>query len=95
MPVNGRIGKWTGWHRNSQKWCEINFKNGKEDGSQRNWYENGQKELEGHYRDGKKVETWVWWYSDGYPMQEGKFLPNGEFEGLYFITPKIPESRHL
>ena len=95
IPMNGRTGKWIGWHKNGQKWCEINFKNGKKHGSHVNWYENGKQELNGQYKDGKSVGNWTWWYEDGYPFQEGKYLPSGEFEGLYFITPNIPAVEHL
>jgi antitoxin component YwqK of YwqJK toxin-antitoxin module len=91
IPTNGRDGKWSSWHQDGGKWCVIYYKNGVKHGSQVNWYENGQKELEGYYESDIAVKTWSWWYFDGSPMQEGTYNDQGKFEGLYFITPPIPE----
>ena len=91
IPINGRDGKWSSWHKKGGKWSEIYFVNGKKHGSQINWYDNGQKELVGYYEDDVAVKTWSWWYVDGSPMQEGEYNKQGKFEGLYFINPPIPE----
>ena len=91
IPMNGRDGEWKSWYQNGSKWCVINFSKGKKHGSQVNWYDNGQKELEGSYNKDKPVNLWSWWYFDGAPMQEGKYNENGDFEGLYFINPSVPE----
>ena len=81
---------WSSWHMNGKKWSELNFINGKKNGKQINWYDNGQKEVEGNYDNDKPVKTWLWWYIDGAPMQEGEYSMQGNFEGLYFINPPVP-----
>ena len=91
VPTNGRDGMWSSWHMNGKKWSELNFINGKKNGKQINWYDNGQKEVEGNYENDKPVKTWLWWYIDGAPMQEGEYSVQGNFEGLYFINPPVPD----
>ena len=90
IPTNGRSGKWASWHEDGSKWSNLSFLNGKKHGLQKNWYENGQQELEGEYNQDNPVNKWSWWYFDGAPMQEGKYNGDGNFQGLYFINPQVP-----
>jgi len=90
IPTNGRTGTWTSWHEDGSKWSKLSFLNGKKHGLQKNWYENGQKELEGEYNQDIPVNKWSWWYFDGAPMQEGEYSEDGNFQGLYFINPQVP-----
>ena len=74
------------------KWIEMvcGLVPGKKHGSQ----EIGMitaKRIKGSYYNDKPVNLWSWWYFDGTPMQEGKYNEEGEFEGLYFINPTVPE----
>ena len=67
------------------------FQAGRRDGQWVQWYRNGQKEVEGNYENDEPVKTWLWWYIDGAPMQEGEYNTQGNFEGLYFINPPVPD----
>ena len=50
-----KIGKWTYWHKNGQKYLEENYKDGKLDGKMTQWYENGQIKSEKNYKDGECI----------------------------------------
>ena len=87
-------GKAESFYENGQKKGEVNFKDGKEDGSATYWGENGQKEAEGTYKEGKEDGLWTFWYENGqkkweWNYKDGKlwtaigWKPNGE---------KCPES---
>ena len=81
-----------GYHLGYRGWLEKDDdNNGKKNGKQINWYDNGQKEVEGNYGNDEPVKTWLWWYIDGAPMQEGGYNGQGNFEGLYFINPPVPD----
>ena len=69
--------------------AELNFINGKKNGKQTNWYDNGQKEVEGNYENDEPVR--YGYGIDGAPMQEGEYNGEGDFEGLYFINPPVPD----
>ena len=58
-------GACVNYYDNGQKKCEVNFKNGKEEGFCIHWYENGQKQSEGQYRDGKPDGLWSKWTEGG------------------------------
>jgi antitoxin component YwqK of YwqJK toxin-antitoxin module len=60
-----KIGVWTVWHENGQKWMEYEYRNGLMDGPFLKWYPNGQKRTVGEYRGGKKEGAWTAWYEAG------------------------------
>ena len=61
-------GKWIHWHRNGQKWLEVNWKDGNKDGKLIWWYKNGQISIKGNLKDDKRIGKWI------------QYLPNGQIE---------------
>ena len=53
-------GKGFEMYINGQKQAEMNFKNGKKEGSEITWHLNGQKFSEVNYKDGEKISEKFW-----------------------------------
>ena len=60
-------GKLFQFHANRLKIKEMNFKNGKKEGSEITWHLNGQKFSEVNYKDGEKISE-KYWNSKGEPV---------------------------
>ena len=75
-------GKAVEYLENGQKYYEVTFKDGKEDGKWTEWHDNGQKKSEVTYKNGEKDGLWTEWTWDGHKRIEGTFK-NGEKDGLW------------
>ncbi|MDC0100495.1 DUF1566 domain-containing protein [Crocinitomicaceae bacterium] len=69
------------WHENGQLWTEGNYKDGKEEGVQKDWYENGQIWDELNYKDGKEEGVQKSWYENGQLRSESNYK-DGKEEGV-------------
>ena len=56
ITTNGRIGKWTFWHKNGLQSSDITYKNGEIDGIWTSWNENGDKVWEGTLEEYKAAK---------------------------------------
>ena len=68
-----KIGMWTHWYSNGQKWVEANWKDGKKDGQWIVWSSIGLKLYEENWKDNEKDGRWKWWYHNGQIELEGNF----------------------
>ncbi|SVA34854.1 uncharacterized protein METZ01_LOCUS87708, partial [marine metagenome] len=73
IPEDGRVGKWTFWHKNGAKKGMGMYKDGKMDGYWTTWYNNGYKQTEGRYWNGRMHGKWISWYSNGIKQEEGLY----------------------
>ena len=53
--MHTRIGLWTWWHDNGEKWQEGAYLKGERDGSWRTWKRNGEKWKEVVYNNGEFI----------------------------------------
>lgn len=65
-----------------EKWFELTFENGVEQGIATTWYPNGQKEIETPIENGQLNGVAMRWYENGQKKQEGLFLM-GEKVGIW------------
>jgi len=77
-----KVGKWTHWHPNGQKWVEAYWKDGKKDGTWLVWHNKGQKQYEENWKNDEKEGKWTWWDLDGQIELEGNFK-NGKASGRW------------
>jgi len=79
-----KVGKWTHWHPNGQKWVEAYWKDGKKDGTWLVWHNKGQKRYEENWKNDEKEGKWTWWDLDvdGQIELEGNFK-NGKASGRW------------
>lgn len=68
----------TTYYADGNKWLELNYANGKQDGKQLGWYENGNSMYELNYVNGKKDGKQIWWDRSGKITTE-KMYRNGEW----------------
>ena len=66
---------------NGQKYAEINYKEGKQEGLTTLWDENGQKKAEINYKEGKEEGLTTLWYENGQKESEIN-VKDGKEEGL-------------
>ena len=69
-PYTGKAFK---LHSNGQKSGEMNFKDGKLDGTGIAWHSNGQKAIEANYKDGEPDGLTLQWHSNGQKQGEMNF----------------------
>ena len=58
---------------NGQVLSQINYLDGKRDGSCRHWYKNGQLMNEGFYKNGKMTGYWMSYYENGQIQNHGNY----------------------
>ena len=69
-----KIGPWTYWKKNGEKYLMENYVEGKKDGSQITWHDNGEISTRHEYEKGLKNGTFVAWYENGNKKQTGTFI---------------------
>ena len=67
----------SGWYRNGNKRCEINYKNDNKDGLSIYWYKNGNKKVEENWSLGVPIGLWTEWHNTGKIYSEGVFKDLG------------------
>jgi antitoxin component YwqK of YwqJK toxin-antitoxin module len=76
--------KYTGprlmWHRNGNKYYEVDYVNGKRHGKRVSWYANKQKYMEDTFVNGKEHGKHIVWYDNGQKAVEHECV-NGENHG--------------
>ena len=65
----------------TQKKMEMEYRNGKREGSQTVWHPNGKKRLEASFKGGKQDGPFTSWHENGQKESEGKFK-GGRQDGL-------------
>ena len=81
-----KIGPWTYWRENGEKYLMENYVEGKKDGSQITWHDNGELSTRHEYEKGLKNGIFVAWYDNGNKKQTGTFindLKNGTMSYWY------------
>ena len=81
-----KIGPWTYWRENGEKYLMENYVDGKKDGSQITWHDNGELSTRHEYEKGLKNGIFVAWYDNGNKKQTGTFindLKNGTMSYWY------------
>ncbi len=68
-----KVGKWTHWYSNGQKWVEAYWKDGKKDGDWLVWYRTGQKRYEENWKNDESDGKWIWWHQNGQIELEGNY----------------------
>tara|TARA_B110000977_G_C11056557_1_gene484303 strand:- start:250 stop:669 length:420 start_codon:yes stop_codon:yes gene_type:complete len=58
---------------NGQVLSQIQYFDGKRNGSFRHWYENGQLMNEGFYKNGKMLGPWMSYYANGHLKNSGTY----------------------
>ena len=69
------------WLENGQKWSEVTYKDGKQEGSSTVWHENGQKWSEQTFKKGKREGPTSEWHKNGKKQSE-QIYKDGKREGL-------------
>ena len=69
------------WYENGQLKSERNYKEGKENGFQKQWYESGQLQSEASFKDGSLDGLKKYWYKSGQLLYEENYK-EGKQEGL-------------
>lgn len=72
-PPDHFTGVWVTWHVNGQKFEEIQYRDGKYDGTSTNFYGNGRKLMEQHYKQGVCDGPEIVWYESGKKDHEGQY----------------------
>ena len=66
----------------TQKKMEMEYRNGKREGSQTVWHPSGEKRLEASFKGGKQDGPFTSWHENGQKEGEGKFK-GGRQDGLF------------
>ena len=69
-----KIGPWTYWRENGEKYLMENYVEGKKEGSQITWHNNGKISTRHEYEKGLKNGIFVAWYDNGNKKQSGTFI---------------------
>ncbi len=69
-----RIGKWTEWYPNGQKFLEGEYRDGVKVDAWTFWHENGQQAKKGSYSNGAPDANWTFWRADGTLEREVHYL---------------------
>jgi antitoxin component YwqK of YwqJK toxin-antitoxin module len=81
-PPDHFTGVWVTWHVNGQKAEEIQYRDGKYDGTSTTFYGNGRKLMEQHYKEGICEGPEIGWYKSGKKEYEGQYK-NEKQDGLW------------
>ena len=79
---NKKNGKSLYWHDNGNQKGELNYKDGKLYGTQKEWHKNGKLHFINTYKDGKKNGLETNYFFDGQKQNEGKYK-DGKQDGLW------------
>ena len=79
---NKKHGKSLYWHNNGNQKGELNYKDGKLYGTQKEWRSNGKLHFISTYKDGKKNGLETNYFFDGQKQNEGKYK-DGNQAGLW------------
>ena len=69
-----KIGPWTYWRENGEKYLMENYVEGEKDGSQITWHDNGELSTRHEYEKGLKNGIFVAWYDNRNKKQAGTFI---------------------
>ena len=78
-PFTGKIVK---RYEDGGKQVEINYKDGKVEGSHIKWYDNGEKQGEANYENNRREGLTTLWYKNGQKSHEGNYK-NGKKDGVF------------
>jgi len=81
-PADDFTGLWATWHVNGQKVNEIEYRNGKYDGTFTAYYDDGSKCFQQHYKQHVCDGTDSGWFRSGKKMYEGQYK-EGKQDGTW------------